>query len=187
MGCKEALKLLGRYLVRAVEDADDREARGQVMWAATLAGIAFGNAGVHAPHGMSYAVAGLVRDFHPEGYPDNGAIVPHGMSVMVNAPSVFRFTADACPERHLDAAGWLGAEIGGAGTADAAEVLSGRLIALMRATAMPNGIAGVGYGEADIPALTEGAYPQRRLLDNAPCSIGRDELSGLFRDALSYW
>ena len=85
MGCKEPLKLLGRYLVRAVEDAGDGEARGRVMWAATLAGIAFGNAGMHAPHAMS---------------------------VMVNAPSVFRFTAGACPERHLDAAGWLGADIG---------------------------------------------------------------------------
>ena len=40
-----------------------------MMWAATLAGIAFGNAGVHAPHGMAYAVAGLVRDFRPSGYP----------------------------------------------------------------------------------------------------------------------
>ncbi len=136
---------------------------------------------------MSYAVAGLVRDFHPEGYPEGGPIVPHGMSVMVNAPAVFRFTAAACPERHLAAAGWLGAETRGAGPQDAAEVLSGRLIALMRATAMPNGIAGVGYGADDIPALTAGAYPQRRLLDNAPCPIGRDQLSGLFQGALSYW
>jgi alcohol dehydrogenase class IV len=157
------------------------------MWAATLAGIAFGNAGVHAPHGMSYAVAGLVRDFHPEGYPEGGPIVPHGMSVMVNAPSVFRFTASACPARHLAAAAWLGAETRGAGAGDAAEVLSGRLIELMRATAMPNGLAGVGYGAGDIPVLTAGAAPQRRLLDNAPCAIGREELSGLFRDALSYW
>ena len=39
------------------------------MWAATLAGIAFGNAGVHVPHAMAYAVAGQVRDFRPEGYP----------------------------------------------------------------------------------------------------------------------
>ncbi len=187
MGCQEALKLLGRYLVRAVGDAGDREARGQLMWAATLAGIAFGNAGVHAPHGMSYAVAGLVRDFHPEGYPEGDPIVPHGMSVMVNAPAVFRFTASACPERHLAAASWLGAETRGAGPDDAAEVLSGRLIELMRATAMPNGIAGVGYHAGDIPALTAGAAPQRRLLDNAPCAIGRDELSGLFQDALSYW
>jgi len=187
MGCKEALELLGRYLVRAVTDAGDREARGQLMWAVTLAGIAFGNAGVHAPHGMSYAVAGLVRDFRPEGYPDNGPIVPHGMSVTVNAPSVFRFTAAACPERHLAAAGWLGAETRGAGPQDAAEVLSGRLIELVGATAMPNGLAGAGYDAGDIPALTEGACPQRRLLDNAPCAIGRDELSGLFQDALSYW
>ncbi|MCH9012876.1 MAG: iron-containing alcohol dehydrogenase, partial [Proteobacteria bacterium] len=187
LGCREALRLLGEYLVRAVEDAGDSEARAQVMWAATLAGIAFGNAGVHAPHGMSYAVAGLVRDFRPEGYPQDAPIVPHGMSVMVNAPSVFRFTASACPQRHLDAAGWLGAETRGAGEEDAAEVLSERLISLMRVTGMPNGITGVGYGEADIPALTEGAYPQRRLLDNAPRPIGRDELNGLFRNALAYW
>jgi alcohol dehydrogenase class IV len=187
LGCREALRILGEYLVRAVADASDVEARSQVMWAATLAGIAFGNAGVHAPHGMSYAVAGLVRDFRPEGYPANGPIVPHGMSVMVNAPSVFRFTASACPERHLDAAGWLGAETRGAGPEDAAEVLSGRLISLMQETGMPNGITGVGYEAADIPALTEGAYPQRRLLDNAPRVIGRDELDALFRDALAYW
>ena len=168
MGCKEALKLLGQYLVRAVEDSGDREARGQLMWAATLAGIAFGNAGVHAPHGMSYAVAGLVRDFHPKGYPEGGPIVPHGMSVMVNAPAVFRFTAAACPERHLAAAGWLGAETGGAGVGDAAEVLSGRLIELMRATAMPNGIAGVCYDAGDIPALTDGAH-----IPSGACSTTR--------------
>ncbi len=48
-------------------------------------------------------------------------------------------------------------------------------------------LAGVGYGEADIPALTVGAYPQRRRLDNAPRAIGKDELNGLFRNALAYW
>ena len=63
LGCREALKLLGQYVVRAVHDAADTESRHQLMWAATLAGIAFGNAGCHAPHGMSYSVSGLVRDF----------------------------------------------------------------------------------------------------------------------------
>ncbi len=100
---------------------------------------------------------------------------------------MFRFTASACPKRHLDAAVWLGAETRGAGEGDAAEVLSERLVSLMRVTGMPNGITGVGYGEADIPALTEGAYPQRRLLDNAPHPIGKDELNGLFQNALAYW
>ena len=187
MGCLEALRIMGRYLERAVADATDTEARMWVMWGATLAGIAFGNAGCHAPHGMSYSVSGLVRDFRAAGYPDAEPIVPHGMSVIVNAPSVFRFTASACPDRHLDAAGQLGADTRGAGEADAGAVLSDRIVALMRATDMPNGIGGVGYGESDIPALTEGAYPQRRLMENAPCDISKDALSGLFTDALAYW
>jgi alcohol dehydrogenase class IV len=187
LGCREALSLAGRYLVRAINDATDHEAREQLMWAATLAGIAFGNAGVHAPHGMSYSVAGLVRDFCPDGYPEGAAIVPHGMSVIVNAPSVFRFTASACPDRHLTGAELLGADLHDAGSEEAGEVLSEQLVSLMKATAIPNGLSGVGYGEGDIPALTEGAYPQRRLLDNAPREISRDQLSGLFQDALAYW
>ncbi len=187
LGCREALRLLGLYMVRAVEDADDAEAREQVMWAATLAGIAFGNAGCHAPHGMSYSVSGLVRDFQPAGYPAGEPLVPHGMSVIVNAPSVFRFTAEACPERHLEGAALLGAETSGAAPSDSGEVLAAEIVSLMRKTGMPNGISGVGYGEADLPALTDGAFPQQRLLKNAPREISRDALTGLFSDALSYW
>jgi len=187
LGCREALILLGRYLERAVTDDGDHEARGQVMWAATLAGIAFGNAGCHAPHGMSYSVSGLVRDFHPEGYPAAEPIVPHGMSVIVNAPAVFRYTAPACPERHLAAAEWLGADSHGAGPGEAGEVVAGRIVELMKATDMPNGIVGVGYATEDIPTLTKGAYPQRRLFDNAPRKISRETLSELYRNALSYW
>jgi len=187
MGCREALRLTGRYMKRAVDDAGDTEARNQLMWAATLAGIAFGNAGCHAPHGMSYSVSGLVRDFRPDGYPEGAAIIPHGMSVIVNAPSVFRYTAPACPERHLAGAEFLGADTGGAGRGDAGEVLAGRIISLMRQTGLPNGLTGVGYGAADIPALTEGSAPQTRLLGNAPLEIGAAQLPGLYEGALSYW
>jgi alcohol dehydrogenase class IV len=186
MGCREALQLLGRYMLRAVTDAADTEAREQLMWAATLAGIAFGNAGVHVPHGMSYAVAGLVRDFHAPDYPD-GPIVPHGMSVIVNAPAVFRWLGALSPERHLAVATWLGADADGAGPEDAGAVLSGRLEAMMRAAAFPNGLAGVGYAEADVPALVAGTLPQQRLLRNAPTAVDAERLGELFRTALSYW
>ncbi len=187
MGCREALRLLGEYLQRAVNDASDREAREQVMWAATLAGIAFGNSGVHAPHGMAYAVAGLVRDFQPAGYPDDEPIVPHGMSVIVNAPSVFRYTAGMSPERHLQAAGWLGADIRDARPQDAGEALGNELIHIMKGVHIPNGLSGVGYTEADLDALTAGAFPQQRLLSNAPREMSKPVLTELFRGAMRYW
>jgi alcohol dehydrogenase class IV len=186
MGCRAALELAGRYLVRAVRDASDTEAREGMAWAATLAGIAFGNAGVHLPHAMSYAVSGLVRDFRMPGYPDE-PLVPHGVSVVVNAPAVFRLLAAECPAQHLEAAGWLGADLSGATTADAGEVLVSQLVAMMRATGIPNGIGGVGYGEADLPALVAGTIVQTRLVDNAPRAITGDDLGAMFRSALTCW
>ncbi|OBG99606.1 alcohol dehydrogenase [Mycobacterium sp. E2699] len=187
LGCREALRVLGQFLERAVSDASDREAREQMMWAATLAGIAFGNAGVHAPHGMAYAVAGLVREFRPPGYPDDEPLVPHGMAVILNAPSSFRFTAQASPERHLEGARLLGADTRGADPRDAGEVLADELIRIMRAVGMPNGLGGVGYTDDDLAALTEGAYPQQRLLQNAPREMSKPVLADLFRQAMRYW
>lgn len=187
IGCLEALKRVGAYIERAVNDAADHEARDHMMFAATLAGIAFGNAGVHVPHGMSYSVAGLVRDFRPAGYPQEEPMVPHGMSVIVNAPSVFRFTASACPDRHLTGAQYLGADTRGARPEDAGEALAKHLIKLMKATGIPNGISGVGYGEADVGALAAGAFSQQRLIKNAPRPIGREDLAHLFRGAMAYW
>jgi hydroxyacid-oxoacid transhydrogenase len=187
LGCREALRLAGEYMVRAVNDASDHEARENLMWASTLAGIAFGNSGVHVPHGMAYAVAGLVKDYQPEGYPDEEPIIPHGMSVIVNAPSVFRNTACACPERHLDGAKCLGADLRGAGDEDAGEILGARIVELMKASGIPNGVGGVGYHAGDIDALIKGTLPQQRLLQNAPMDVGAEQLQTMFEGALSYW
>ena len=185
--CAEALRILGRYIVRAVADSDDTEARERMMFAATLAGIGFGNAGVHVPHAMSYAVAGLVRDYRAPEYPQAHPIVPHGMAVIVNTPAVARFTAPADPARHLAAAEFLGADMRGAEPADAGEILAARIEVLMRATNMPSGIGGVGFTRDDIDALRDGAVAQKRLLANAPRVVGAPELEGLFAAALRYW
>ncbi len=186
LGALEALRLAGAYLARAVRDADDEEARSSLSWAATLAGIAFGNAGVHLPHAMAYSVAGLVRDYRCPGYPPDEPLVPHGISVVVNAPSVFGATATTSPERHLAAARALGADLRGASAADAAAVLPETLLAMMRATNVPCGLAPLGYGHEDLDALVSGAVVQTRLVDNAPILADHAALRELFREAIEY-
>jgi len=186
INCLEAIRLIGANLIDAVNAPTDRAVRESLMFAGMLAGIGFGTAGCALPHGMSYAVAGLVRDFRAEGWPDDHPLIPHGYSVIVNSPAVFRFTGAACPERHLEAARAFGAETEGVNK-EPGEILADRVVEIMQATGTPNGISGVGYGEEDIPALTERAWPQKRVIDNAPCPLTRDQLAGLFEAAMRYW
>lgn len=182
-----ALEIVNEYLERAVADTSDDEARGQMLLASAMAGIGFGNAGVHLPHGMSYPVAGLVRNFQPAGYRVDHPMVPHGMSVILNTPAVVRFTAPACPERHLRAAQALGAKTSGAQASDAGKILADRVIAFMQKLKMPNGLAAVGYSEADIPALVQGTLPQHRVTKLSPRPAGEGELAALFRESLKIW
>jgi hydroxyacid-oxoacid transhydrogenase len=183
----QAIEIMSRAVVRAVEHPDDDAARGEMLLAAAYAGIGFGNAGVHLPHGMSYPVSGMVRDYQPEGYAVDHAIIPHGMSVILNAPSVFRWTAEANPERHLLAARLMGADVGDATPEEAGEVLAGAIIALMRRTGMPSGLAAVGFGPDDVPALVEGTLPQHRVTKLAPRPADADDLRALFLGAMRYW
>lgn len=183
----EALRLVAKYLVRAVENPEEEEARGKMLLAAAYAGMGFGNAGVHLPHGMSYPVAGMVRDFVPAGYGVKSPLVPHGMSVILNAPAVFRFTAAACPERHRRAAKVLDAEVDDVPLEAAGSVLAQRLIDIMRQLGMPNGLSALGYTSKDIPVLVQATLPQHRVTKLSPRPAGEKELTRLFQDALTYW
>ncbi|MBP39630.1 MAG: alcohol dehydrogenase [Chloroflexi bacterium] len=182
-----ALEMVGSSILLAVLDADDIDARTNMAMAATFAGVGFGNAGVHLPHGMSYSVSGLVKEYTPEGYPADKAIVPHGMAVILNAPAVFRYTASSNPERHMRAARLLGADVLGAGSEDAGDLIAERLVFILKKIGIPNGLSGVGYTVDDVPALVEGTLPQHRVTKLAPRPTGAEELTQLFTDSLQLW
>ncbi len=183
----QALRMVAQYLVRAVEDPSDDEARANMLLAASYAGVGFGNAGVHLPHGMSYPVSGMVKSYRAPGYAVDHAIVPHGYSVVLNAPAVFRFTASANPERHLEGAQALGVDTSRCRREDAGRILSERITWFMERLKLPNGLRAIGYSSSDIPALVEGTLPQHRVTKLAPRPAGPQELGRLFEDALSAW
>jgi hydroxyacid-oxoacid transhydrogenase len=182
-----AIELVTGNIVRAISDPDDDEARSNMLLASAYAGIGFGNAGVHLPHGMSYPVSGLVRDFRPEGYPAEHPIIPHGMSVILNAPAVFRFTASADPARHLYGARLMGVDVTGAREEDAGELLAGAIVDLMRRTGVPNGLSAIGFTPADVDALVAGTLPQHRVTRLSPRPATADDLRQLFLDSMTCW
>ncbi len=183
----QALRMVAEFLQRAVDDTTDDEARGMMLLAASYAGIGFGNSGVHLAHGMSYPVSGMVRDYRPEGYNVDYPIIPHGTAVVLNAPAVFRFTASACPDRHLAAAEALGVDIVGAKPEDAGEILAGRIMEFLQALGIPNGLSAVGYTPDDIPALVKGTLPQHRVTKLSPRPADEQDLARLFEDAMTCW
>jgi hydroxyacid-oxoacid transhydrogenase len=136
---------------------------------------------------MSYPVAGMVRDYRPPGYAVDHPLVPHGISVVLNAPAVFRFTASACPERHLHAAQALGARVHAVRPDDAGRVLADRLLDLMARLRVPNGLRALGYSSADIPNLVEGTLPQHRVTKLSPRPAGPEELASLFEQSMLVW
>ncbi|KQW42535.1 alcohol dehydrogenase [Nocardioides sp. Root1257] len=178
---ERALGLLAGAFRAAVRDGSDPRAREQMALAATFAGLGFGNAGVHIPHANAYPIAGRVRDYRPEGYPDE-PMVPHGMAVSMTAPEAFRFTFEAAPDRHLHAARLLDP---GAGAGP--DALPTVITALMRDIGLPSGLAEIGYGEADVPDLVAGALQQQRLLATAPRSPTEEDLAGVFRRSMEHW
>jgi hydroxyacid-oxoacid transhydrogenase len=168
-----------------VGNGDDLDARGQMALAATMAGLGFGNAGVHIPHANAYPIAGRVKDFRPEDYPKDEPIVPHGMAVSLTTPEAFRFTFQARPERHVRAAELLAPGLDRPN--DDAEYLPAALIQLMRDIGIPNGIGGVGYDEGDVGDLVEGTMKQQRLLETAPRPVTEDDAAAILSRSVSNW
>ena len=183
MWSEKAMSLLAGAFRAAVRDGSDTVAREQMAMAATFAGLGFGNAGVHIPHANAYPIAGRVRDYRPDGYPDGEPIVPHGMAVSLTAAEAFRFTFEASPERHLHAARLLDPDC----AADGPDALPGVLLALMRDVGLPNGLAEVGYGDADVDDLVDGSLKQQRLLATAPRDVTGEDLAGVIRGSMELW
>ena len=149
-----------------------------MMYAAMLAGIAFNAAGCHLPHGLSYAVSAPDEELaraRLSGGQDaraarHGGRAQQSVGVALHGAARARrgtCTARAMPRRATRAT---------PGPTTRARCSRGRVIELMRATGMPNGLSALGFDESHVDALATGAEPQYRVIKNAPVDVGRDEL-----------
>ena len=135
-----------------------------VMIFVVLVGVKSG-ANEMIPKGMSYPISGLnPSKYKHAGYEVAEPIIPHGVSVAVTAPAVFRFTGASNPERHLAAAEAFGVDISNVKLESAGEVLAEALIKFLDSLGdQPKGLKDLGITRANIDELVEGTIPQQRV------------------------
>lgn len=196
-----ALREAVHNLPRVARNLDDRDAKRQMLLASTFAGIGFGSAGVHLAHGMSYPISGLNKTgpkFKMPGYVVDHPIIPHGISVALTGPAVFRFTAPSSPDRHREVLSIFRGisqsddSIVRLSDADVGPALYEAIAAFLDMLGVPRGLKKVGYTASDIPRLVDGTIPQRRVLDLAPGigdvagEDGREHLTTILEGSLEY-
>ncbi|XP_030628978.1 hydroxyacid-oxoacid transhydrogenase, mitochondrial isoform X2 [Chanos chanos] len=184
---RHALKIVAKYMKRAVRDPEDVEARSSMHLASVFAGIGFGNAGVHLCHGMSYPIAGNVKTHKARGYNVDHPVVPHGLSVVLTSPAVFSFTASMCPERHLEAAEILGANVCNVKREDAGLVLAETLRKFLYDLEVEDGLSAIGYTKEDVPSLVKGTIPQERVTKLSPRTHTEEDLTHLFEASMKLY
>ena len=149
----QAVEIIGRWLARAVQHADDLEARTMMSAAATLGGMAYGVESAGAAHAMSQT-AGGTRE------------VGHGaLTARVLGP-VMEFSGSAKPERFARLAMALGAAQPEMTPLEAAQAAARRVTEMSSELGIPT-MHAMGFRKEEIPELAAMAFRDPQTMGNA--------------------
>lgn len=167
---ERAIRLVGRHLVRSVEQLDSLPDREGMAFAATLAGLAFSNCGVALVHAMEYPVGGAVHCSHGEG---NGLLLPF----------VMQFTRRERVAEFASLAEFLGEDVAALTPEAAADRAIEAVVALKRRIGIPERLRDLGVTEAMLPEFAAKAYGIKRLMTTTPGQPSEADVLAIYRAA----
>ena len=167
----EAIKLISKYLRRAVNNGYDIEARKGMSLASLLAGIAFSNAGLTAVHAMAYPVGG---EFH----------TAHGVTNALLLPYVMQFNAAGDVVRFAHIAELMGEKVEGLSLKEAAKKASLAVRELASDIGISKSLKEFGCKEDDAHYLAKKTMNVQRLLAGNPRYVAVEDLERIFRRAI---
>ncbi len=176
----EAIRLIGKSLIRACSEPHDQSARDNMALAATLAGMAFSNSGVGIVHALEYPVGALTHCSHGEG---NGLLLPH----------VMRYNLPFRRSEFQSIASWLGGDPSDGDPSDgdpsdgdvqaAAENAVSQVVLLQKRIGIRTRLRDIGLRQEDIPEVAGKAFAIKRLMDINPQSPTISDLENILRNA----
>jgi alcohol dehydrogenase class IV len=169
----EAIRLIGRYLEKAVHDGADVRARAGMALAATLAGLAFSNAGVALVHAMEYPIGGAVHISHGAG---NGLLLPY----------VMRYNLPVRQQEIAQIGAWLLAKdlVDNVPLTTAAEQSIATVEQLRSAIGIPTRLRDIGVSPEMLSTFAQKAFAITRLLRvNPRRPTSPDEILAIYQAA----
>lgn len=167
MMAREGLRLIAPSLPAAYRNGADLEARSATMLAAYYGGACIAASGTNAVHALSYPLGGGYR-------------IPHGVANAALLAPVMRFQKDRIASRLAEAARAMGRPALGSAEAEA-EALVEWLDALVAELGIPRSLGTLGVPESALGELADAAFGVRRLLDNNPVELSREDILAIYR------
>lgn len=165
----QGIKLISKYLRRAVANGHDVEARTNMAYASILAGMAFNNADLGYVHAMAHQLGGQYD-------------APHGVCCAVLMPTVEKWNIISNPERFADIAELLGENIEGLSVREAADKAIEAMILISEDVGIPTNIKALGALPEDFDQMAINALKDGNAFSN-PRVGNKDDIIKLFQNA----
>ena len=165
-----AIRLIKAFLPKAVENGTDMMARGEMLIAANMAGIAFSNAQLGVVHALAHSVGARFK-------------VHHGLANSILLPACLRYNADACGEVYLDVLSALGVNIEGIQPDKAGEVVADKIIEFTKRLGLPQRLRDVGVPEEGLKECSELALSDGAIVYNPKFISESTEVLKIYQQA----
>ncbi|SEQ15295.1 iron-containing alcohol dehydrogenase [Basfia succiniciproducens] len=167
----KSIELIAKSIRIAYEDGHNLQARENMLLGSYLGGVSIATSSTVAVHALSYPLGGK---YH----------IPHGLSNAILLPDVMKFNLDACVEKFARIAKAMDLNIAGLTEQEAAEAMIKELYALIRDLNIKCDLKTVGITEDILDELVDTGYSVRRLLDNNPKEMTKQDIRGIYKKIL---
>jgi len=165
-----AIRLISEYLPRCVENGDDLFARGQQMIAATMAGIAFGNAQVGLAHAIAHSIGALFG-------------VPHGLANGIVLPHVMLFNLEDCADRYALIARAMDLDVRGLDDLEAGRKAAEAVWQLTKTIGLTQKLRDAGVPEEGLAEAAELSMSDASIIYNPRMVIDAEEVLAVLKQA----
>jgi alcohol dehydrogenase class IV len=167
----EATRLIFKSLKKSYTNGGDLEARADMLLASFYAGICIASSGTNGVHALSYPLGGRYR-------------IPHGVSNAVLLAPVFAANKDACVSKLASIAPLCGKSMDGTNDEQKADIFVQALEELSRDLGIPAHLSELGVPAEDLDDIVEAALQVKRLLDNNPKTLTREDIRAIYTSIL---